>query len=73
MMRWTNYRRRSPEGDFEAVWKSGPWTITKEFYADGPTMFEWILTTVHDRTLYETFGTLKAAKANAEQRQLKGT
>lgn len=72
-MRWTNYRRRTTNGFFEAVWKSGPWTITKEFYADGPTMFEWVLTNRSNSKVYETHPTLKAAKADAEQRQPKGT
>lgn len=44
----------------------GPWRVDKSFYADGPSMFEWILVN-DDRTIYESHPTLREAKAAAER------
>lgn len=64
-MRWT----RTPDdgrGSTGAVYRSGPWVITKSFYADGPSMFEWILTNTENRSVHQTYPKLRTAKARAE-------
>lgn len=39
----------------------GPWTITKEFFADGPTLFYWIVEHESDPWLRESFRTKRRA------------
>lgn len=43
----------------------GQWTITKEWYADGPSLFTWVLRSADNET-YEDFPTRRAARAHAE-------
>lgn len=44
----------------------GQWTITKEWFADGPSLFEWVLRS-SDNNVYESFRTRRAARAHADQ------
>ncbi len=39
------------------------WRITKEWYASGASMFEFVLTHDHDDMVWERYDTLRAAKA----------
>ena len=66
-MKWS--RTSAPEGgrwtNIETVYTSGPWTVTKEFYADGPSLFEWVLENSEDRWVREPHRTARQAKAKA--------
>lgn len=42
----------------------GRWTITKEWFADGPSLFDWVLRST-DGNYYETFPTRRAARQAA--------
>jgi hypothetical protein len=69
-MKWT-YHRPAPEATEQWARRytaPGGWTIEKEWYADGPSMFSWVLTLTHpDGTVisWTEHPTLAAAKAAA--------
>lgn len=63
--RWV---RAHPEGG-RTQYRKGPWTIVKEHYADGPSLFVWVL--YRDNVggsgtrRVDEFGRLRDAKAHA--------
>lgn len=65
MGRWT---RSADDGrtNTGATYSWGPWRAAKSFYADGPTLFVWLLTNVENPAVHQEYPTLRWAKKRAE-------
>lgn len=55
---WTKI---SEPGEPVTEYVSGAWRLSKEFYADGPSLFEWVLTSGSEPRFRQTFRTKKQA------------
>lgn len=57
-MKWT---KTSKVYDDETSYSFGPWRLAKQFFADGPSLYDWNLTNVEDNQINEFFTTKRQA------------
>lgn len=55
------WKRTSEAFDVETSYSFGPWRLDKQFFADGPSLFDWNLTHVDNDQVNEFFNTKRQA------------
>lgn len=56
-----------------SVYEAGVWTLRQEFYADGPSLFTWMLYRGGPNPAVLEFPTKRAATTYVERRAARGT